>query len=147
MTSELFDILTRFGDRVDRVTHVEQLPARLGRTTDWPSWMDPAVRDAFVSAGIERPYEHQVETADIARAGENVIVATRTASANPGLRLCRCSMLRSAGTAAPSGRGSTTLYLSPTKALAADQLDLLRESRPQGPAPLHLRRRHAPGGP
>ncbi|SLM97436.1 DEAD/DEAH box helicase [Brevibacterium yomogidense] len=127
MTSELFDILTRFGDRVDRVTHVEQLPARLGRTTDWPSWMDPAVRDAFVSAGIERPYEHQVETADIARAGENVIVATGTASGKSLGYLMPVLDAAIRGTAAPSGRGSTTLYLSPTKALAADQLTSLRE--------------------
>ena len=127
MTSELFDILTRFGDRVDRVTHVERLPARRGRTTDWPAWLDPAVHDAFVSAGIERPYAHQVETADIARAGENVIVATGTASGKSLGYLMPVLDAAIRGTSAPSGRGSTTLYLSPTKALAADQLTSLRE--------------------
>ncbi len=127
MTSELFDILTRFGDRVDRVTHVEQLPARPGRTTDWPTWLDPAVRDAFVSAGIDRPYEHQVETADIAHAGENVIVATGTASGKSLGYLLPVLDAAVRGASAPSGRGSTTLYLSPTKALAADQLTSLHE--------------------
>lgn len=127
MTSELFDILTRFGDRVDRVTHVEQLPARPGRTTGWPTWLDPSVRDAFVSAGIERPYEHQVETADIAHAGDNVIVATGTASGKSLGYLMPVLDAAIRGTSAPSGRGSTTLYLSPTKALAADQLTSLRE--------------------
>ena len=50
MPSELFDIVTRFGERADRVTHVEDLPARPGHTVDWPAWLHPPVRDAFVSA-------------------------------------------------------------------------------------------------
>ncbi|HJA37414.1 MAG TPA: helicase, partial [Candidatus Brevibacterium intestinigallinarum] len=80
MPSELFDIVTRFGERADRVTHVEDLPARPGHTVDWPAWLHPPVRDAFVSAGIEVPYAHQVEAADHAHAGRNVIIATGTAS-------------------------------------------------------------------
>ena len=132
MTAELFDILTRFGDRVDRVTHVEQLPTRPGRTTAWPDWLHPAVRDAFVSAGIERPHAHQVETADIAHAGEHVIAATGTASGKSLGYLMPVLDAAVRGTAAPGGRGSTSLYLSPTKALAADQLTSLRDLVLQG---------------
>ena len=135
MPSELFDILTRFGDRADRVTHVEALPSRPGRTVDWPAWLLPPVRDAFVSAGIALPYAHQVETADLAHAGENVIVATGTASGKSLGYLMPVLDAAVRGTSAPSGRGSTTLYLSPTKALAADQLTSLHELVLQGLRP------------
>lgn len=135
MPSELFDIVTRFGARADRVTHVEDLPARPGRTVAWPGWLHPGVRDAFVSAGIERPYAHQVEAADLAHAGTNVIIATGTASGKSLGYLLPVVDAAVRGAAAPSGRGSTTLYLSPTKALAADQLLSLRGLVLQGLRP------------
>jgi DEAD/DEAH box helicase domain-containing protein len=135
MPSELFDIVTRFGARADRVTHVEDLPARPGRTVAWPPWLHTAVRDAFVSAGIERPYAHQVEAADLAHAGTNVIIATGTASGKSLGYLLPVLDAAVRGAAAPSGRGSTTLYLSPTKALAADQLLSLRGLVLQGLRP------------
>ena len=135
MPSELFDIVTRFGARADRVTHVEDLPARPGRTVAWPDWLHPGVRDAFVSAGIERPYAHQVEAADLAHNGTNVIIATGTASGKSLGYLQPVLDAAVRGAAAPSGRGSTTLYLSPTKALAADQLLSLRGLVLQGLRP------------
>ena len=135
MPSELFDIVTRFGERADRVTHVEDLPARPGRTVDWPAWLHPPVHDAFVSAGIEMPYAHQVEAADHAHAGRNVIIATGTASGKSLGYLMPVLDAAVRGAAAPSGRGSTTLYLSPTKALAADQLMSLRGLVLQGLRP------------
>ncbi|HJG78941.1 MAG TPA: DEAD/DEAH box helicase, partial [Brevibacterium senegalense] len=135
MPSELFDIVTRFGARADRVTHVEDLPARPGRTVAWPDWLHPGVRDAFVSAGIERPYAHQVEAADLAHNGTNVIIATGTASGKSLGYLLPVLDAAVRGAAAPSGRGSTTLYLSPTKALAADQLLSLRGLVLQGLRP------------
>ena len=135
MPSELFDIVTRFGARADRVTHVEDLPARPGRTVAWPPWLHTAVRDAFVSAGIERPYAHQVEAADLAHNGTNVIIATGTASGKSLGYLQPVLDAAVRGAAAPSGRGSTTLYLSPTKALAADQLLSLRGLVLQGLRP------------
>ena len=135
MPSELFDIVTRFGARADRVTHVEDLPARPGRTVAWPPWLHTAVRDAFVSAGIERPYAHQVEAADLAHGGTNVIIATGTASGKSLGYLQPVLDAAVRGAAAPSGRGSTTLYLSPTKALAADQLLSLRGLVLQGLRP------------
>ena len=135
MPSELFDIVTRFGERADRVTHVEDLPARPGHTVDWPAWLHPPVRDAFVSAGIEVPYAHQVEAADHAHAGRNVIIATGTASGKSLGYLMPVLDAAVRGAAAPSGRGSTTFYLSPTKALAADQLMSLRGLVLQGLRP------------
>ncbi|MGB7981297.1 MAG: DEAD/DEAH box helicase [Candidatus Nanopelagicales bacterium] len=98
------------------------LPARPGRTGQWPTWLDPAVRRAYEQRGISAPWRHQVLTADLAWSGRHVVIATGTASGKsaafgmPGL---------TAALAAPERaglRGPSVLYLSPTKALAHDQL-------------------------
>jgi DEAD/DEAH box helicase domain-containing protein len=71
---------------------------------------------ALAATGIERLFTHQVEALDAVFAGENVLVATPTASgkslvfAVPALA------------AALEGGGATSLFLYPTKALAQDQL-------------------------
>ena len=73
----------------------------------------------------------------------HVVVATGTASGQePRLPRCRCCPRASDGADAPSGRGATALYLSPTKALAADQLARHRGARRARRAGRHLRRRH-----
>ena len=102
------------------------LPPRAGLTTEWPPWLDPDVREAYQRTGIDQPWEHQVRTAELAWSGADVLVATGTASGKsaafgmPGL---------TAALTAPEGagrRGPSVLYLSPTKALAHDQLAGLR---------------------
>ena len=77
---------------------------------------------ALLASGIEAPWSHQVEVG----AGRPRRAARRrqhgTASGKSlGYHLPMLSDLV-AGAAAPNGRGATALYLSPTKALAADQL-------------------------
>src|SRR5690606_32609088 len=76
------DALTRVtrGSRADRVTHVEQVPARVGRTAEWPDWVAPALRNHLVARGVDRPWAHQVATAELAWQGQHVITATGTAS-------------------------------------------------------------------
>ncbi|CDR08711.1 DEAD/DEAH box helicase domain protein [Streptomyces iranensis] len=77
--------------------------------------------NAIRAVGIERPWAHQARTAEHALRGESVVVATGTAS---GKSLAYLAPVLSAlldGSEEPSGRGATALYLSPTKALAADQ--------------------------
>ena len=109
----------------DRLTHVERLPARPGEPVAWPEWVDPRVREALAGAGIDRPWRHQVHAAELAHRGESVVVSTGTAS---GKSLCYLLPVLAGvlegmtGLTAPTGRGATALYLSPTKALAADQL-------------------------
>jgi DEAD/DEAH box helicase domain-containing protein len=101
-----------------RVTHVERVPAREGRSCDWPSWTPELLVDRLRLAGIDRPWEHQTRAAELAHAGTSVIVATGTASG------------KSLAYLLPAVRavfdGGAVLYLSPTKALAADQLRSLR---------------------
>ena len=102
----------------ERITHVENVPAREGRHAEWPSWAPRLLVDRLRHAGIFQPWEHQVRAADLAHEGTSVIVATGTASGKS------LAYLLPAMDAVFSG--GTVLYLSPTKALAADQLRSLR---------------------
>jgi DEAD/DEAH box helicase domain-containing protein len=111
--------------RRDRLTHVERVPARPGVVDAWPSWAHDELVDALAGSGVTAPWSHQVQAAELAWAGRSTVVATGTAS---GKSLC---YLLPAVTAALEGDG-TTLYLSPTKALAADQLRAVSELRLPG---------------
>ncbi|MFZ0323227.1 MAG: DEAD/DEAH box helicase [Actinomycetes bacterium] len=108
--------------RAARVTHVERLPAREGQTSSWPSWLPAPFIEALAASGIEAPWTHQREAAELARDGHSVVVATGTASGKSLAYLMPVLTAAMEGSAAPNGRGATTLYLAPTKALAADQL-------------------------
>src|SRR6266699_5901631 len=109
--------ILRRGAAAGRLTHVEHLPARPGVPAAWPAWVPPGLVTAFGRAGVSEPWTHQAAAADLARSGRNVILATGTASG------------KSVGYLAPAltaiGEGATALYLAPTRALAADQLNLL----------------------
>jgi DEAD/DEAH box helicase domain-containing protein len=104
----------------DQVTHVEHVPARSGRTAAWPDWVAPLLVDRLRLAGIAAPYEHQVAAASAAWSGDNVVVATGTAS---GKSLAYLMPVLTALLTEPK---ATALYLSPTKALAMDQLRAVR---------------------
>jgi DEAD/DEAH box helicase domain-containing protein len=110
--------ILRRGAASGRLTHVERMPAVPGRAVPWPGWVPPGLTAAFAASGVATPWAHQAAAAELARAGRNVILATGTASG------------KSVGYLAPAltaiGEGSTALYLAPTRALAADQLNLLR---------------------
>ncbi|HEV2887067.1 MAG TPA: DEAD/DEAH box helicase, partial [Jatrophihabitans sp.] len=95
--------------------HVERVPPRPLATAAWPGWVAPELVAALAAAGIHAPWPHQVEAAEYAWAGESVVIATGTAS---GKSLAYQLPMLSAVLA--EGR-SRVLYLSPTKALAADQ--------------------------
>ncbi|WP_326566782.1 DEAD/DEAH box helicase [Amycolatopsis rhabdoformis] len=98
------------------VTHVAELPARAAGFAAWPEWAAPEVVSAFAGAGVGVAWKHQVEAASLAHAGSHVVVSTGTAS---GKSLAyQLPVLSSLAT----GSSATALYLSPTKALGADQL-------------------------
>jgi DEAD/DEAH box helicase domain-containing protein len=108
--------------RRERLTHVERVPGRPGVRAQWPPWAHPQLVAALGAAGVEAPWSHQVEAAELARAGRSTVVSTGTAS---GKSLCYLLPALSAaleGSGRAMGGTPTTLYLSPTKALAADQL-------------------------
>ncbi|MDA0566506.1 DEAD/DEAH box helicase [Streptomonospora sp. S1-112] len=106
------------------MTHVEHLPGGGGVSEDWPVWTPPSVRERLAEQGITAPWSHQVAAADLARSGSNVIIATGTASGKSLAYLLPC--------AEAVDQGGTVLYLSPAKALAADQLRSLTGLRLPG---------------
>ncbi|GAA1166115.1 DEAD/DEAH box helicase [Streptomyces rhizosphaericus] len=97
------------------------MPPRPGTHADWPSAIRPEVINAIRAVGIDRPWVHQARTAEHALRGESVVVATGTASGKSLAYLAPVLSTLLDGSEEPSGRGTTALYLSPTKALAADQ--------------------------
>ena len=102
--------------------HVEQLAERAGSVAEWPEWVAPEVYAALTGAGIRTLWSHQRAGMDLARAGSDVVVSTGTASGKSLVYLVPTLTAVLEGLASASGRGATALYLSPTKALAADQL-------------------------
>ncbi|MFP8944308.1 DEAD/DEAH box helicase [Streptomyces fenghuangensis] len=117
----VLESLAAGADRAVRITHVEHLPPRNGRHAEWPAQIRPEVVDAIRAAGIDRPWEHQARAAEHALRGESVVVATGTASGKSLAYLAPVLNVLLEGARAPNGRGATTLYLAPTKALASDQ--------------------------
>jgi DEAD/DEAH box helicase domain-containing protein len=119
----LLDRLTVPTGRADRLTHLEVIPARDGVRAPWPEWASPELVAAFASRGIHEPWRHQVEAAQTAHRGQHVVLSTGTASGK-SLGYLLPALTDICGSRGPSGqRGATTLYLSPTKALAQDQLN------------------------
>jgi len=110
--------ILRLGARSGRLTHVEHIPASEGRRADWPDWVPAQLTGALAAAGVPAPWAHQVTAADHARSGRSVIISTGTASGKS------IGYLLPALTGVLEGR--TALYIAPTRALAADQLRLVR---------------------
>ena len=124
--SPLLDLVGDFGAREDRIRHIEHFPARAGTTADWPEWADAEVVSALRSTGIDRPWTHQVAAADLAHSGQDVVIASGTASGKSlGFWLPVLDAVVRTREEIPT-RAATTLYLAPTKALAADQFAKLR---------------------
>ncbi len=110
------------GERAGRLIHEHEVSAREASAADWPPWLNPSVYAALSQSGIPGLWSHQREAADAAHASEHVVISTGTASGKSlGYLLPVVSDLVD-GSSAPTGRGATALYLSPTKALAHDQL-------------------------
>ena len=118
--------LTRAAGRDERLRHLEVLPARDGIRAPWPAWTSPELVAALRSRGVDRPWQHQVDAAEAAHAHEHVVLATGTASGKSlGYLLPALSEIQESR-GRQGLRGATALYLSPTKALAQDQLDSVR---------------------
>ncbi|MGI9163425.1 MAG: DEAD/DEAH box helicase [Mycobacterium sp.] len=96
--------------------HVAEIAPRSAQARDWPAWVDTDVRAALQVRGIGAPWSHQVQAADFAHAGLDVVISTGTAS---GKSLAFQLPILNALAADPRARA---LYLSPTKALGHDQL-------------------------
>ena len=96
--------------------HVAEIPPRRAQVRDWPSWASAEVLAALRHRGITTAWSHQVEAAELAHAGRDVVISTGTASGK-SLAFQLPIMVALAGDAR-----ARALYLSPTKALGHDQL-------------------------
>lgn len=106
--------------RDEGLVHLTKVPARDARTVPLPDELPPSLVDRLQRMGADELYVHQLAVRDHALAGQHVVVATGTAS---GKTLAY--QLPILETILEDDR-ATTLYLSPTKALARDQLRALR---------------------
>jgi DEAD/DEAH box helicase domain-containing protein len=98
------------------VRHVTTIPGRAAMTVEWPAWVPHRLRESLAAAGVAAPWAHQIDVAELARAGHHVVVATGTAS---GKSLAyQLPVLAELVT----DQQATALYLAPTKALGADQI-------------------------
>jgi DEAD/DEAH box helicase domain-containing protein len=100
------------------LVHLEHIPGREGQTTSWPDSIRREVADALAAKGINAPWTHQARAAALARDGSSVIIATPAASGkSAGYLAAALSEILDGGTA---------LYVAPTKALAADQVQAVQ---------------------
>ncbi len=113
-----------------QVVHLETIPARAASFAQVDPPLAPPLAGALGRMGISSLYTHQAEAVQLARARQDIVVVTSTAS---GKTLCYNipvveELLRD--------RGAAALYIFPTKALAQDQqrgLARLVELEPQLP--------------
>lgn len=110
------------GDRAECLVGLRTIPARVGTTAPWPDWVAPVLLERLAARGVTAPWVHQAAAAGAARAGEHVVVSTGTGSGKSLAYLLPAvtAALVPGGVPSTPGR-ATTLYLAPTKALAADQ--------------------------
>ncbi|MFT3944328.1 MAG: DEAD/DEAH box helicase [Ancrocorticia sp.] len=113
-----------------QIAGIIEREARPSRHTQWPEWVPASVLSALDRAGAGQPWIHQAEAARLIREECHTVVATGTGS---GKSLAAWVPMLSSLADARGGRVSlaaihrrpTALYLSPTKALAADQMTSL----------------------
>jgi DEAD/DEAH box helicase domain-containing protein len=117
--ASLLDFWKRDPDTAPNLVAWRTLPPRRAQTYPFPDDLPAAVKQTLIAAGIHTLYSHQLEAWTFARAAENIILATGTAS---GKTLSYNLPVFASLLQDPNARA---LYLFPTKALAQDQLSTL----------------------
>ena len=104
----------------DNIVFDSVLPAQGARMGALPERLESGVAEALRGRGITELYAHQIEAFERAWRGENVVIATPTAS---GKSLCyNIPVLNEMA----QNNEARALYLFPTKALSRDQEQGLR---------------------
>lgn len=122
--AEFIDDLIRARDYDGQIVHVEHIPSKEASFQSLETPPDDRLQDRLRFRGIRRFYVHQAEAIDAVRRGQNVVVATSTAS---GKSLCYSLPAIEGALRSKSAR---YLFLFPTKALAQDQLRSLKTFAP-----------------
>jgi DEAD/DEAH box helicase domain-containing protein len=118
--ASLLDFWQRDAETAPNLVAWRTLPARPAQTHPIPDDLPAAVQRTLIAAGIHSVYSHQLEAWTHARAGENIILSTGTAS---GKTLAYNLPVLASLLQDPNARA---LYLFPTKALAQDQFSNLQ---------------------
>src|SRR5882672_5790284 len=105
----------------DSISGYHCIPSREPQFVDFPSSLDPRLKQVLDARGINKLYSHQGQAFELARNGRNVAIVTPTAS---GKSLCYNLPVLSRILENPEARA---LYLYPTKALTYDQLNDLMQ--------------------
>lgn len=122
--NSLINLLTDDQSFGENIAHLHITDARQAAFEDFPSDLNPLLRDAFMRRGIDRLYSHQAEAISLAEKHKNFVISTGTSS---GKSLSyQLPILNSIVTDADS----TALMVFPTKALTNDQLNSLHELIP-----------------
>ncbi len=108
-------------DSAANISTWRTLPARPAALAGFPADLPPELAASLPGHGISSLYSHQAEAWKHTRAGENVVLATGTAS---GKTLAYNLPVLAALLENPEARA---LYLFPTKALTQDQLSVVSE--------------------
>lgn len=120
----------------ESITHWQITPACEAASKPMPGSLGPCLVAGLNSLGISQLYTHQAEAFERAQKGENLVIATGTAS---GKTLC---YNLPAVQLALSNPNSRVLYLYPTKALTQDQFtglnDLLKAAPTNRPMPANI---------
>ncbi len=96
-------------------------PAQEARTQPIPAEIPKPLKEALAKKGIQSLYSHQVETWFRSRAGKHIVLSTGTAS---GKTLAYNLPVMAGLLENPTSRA---LYLFPTKALAQDQISVIKD--------------------
>jgi DEAD/DEAH box helicase domain-containing protein len=103
-----------------QLTCHRRIPGEEARFRPFPTWVTPQLVQALSRRGISQLYDHQWRCGEALQRGEDVVVATPTAS---GKTLCYNLPVFSELLSDPT---ACALYLFPTKALARDQVEEAR---------------------
>jgi DEAD/DEAH box helicase domain-containing protein len=118
---QILDALRIHPDIAPRITAWHESPPRPARWAPFPAALDTRLAEALRRRGVEALYTHQAEAYQAAAAGDDLVVVTPTAS---GKTLCYNLPVLDRILREPESRA---LYLFPTKALSADQVDELQQ--------------------
>jgi len=118
-TSSFIRYITGQSGYAGQIAHLENIPSRQAFYSEIKSPLNPDVEAVLKKKRIYPLYLHQAKAIDIVRSGENVMIATSSAS---GKSLCYNIPVIEEIITNPASRA---LYLFPTKALAQDQLGKL----------------------
>ncbi|KTB48384.1 helicase/secretion neighborhood putative DEAH-box helicase [Dehalogenimonas alkenigignens] len=118
---EFVEYLRTKSEMAGQIAHLEEIPPREAVYADLEQPLDSRLEGCLRAKGLWPLYSHQAQAVDTARRGDNVFIATPAASGKSlGYYIPVMQTLLTDDVA-------TTLYLSPTKALAQDQLKHVKD--------------------